>query len=111
MHSPPGRGTISGADMPQGEEYMRLVAIAAIGLLAGLLALGVSARAEDASTPIGNIGKQWEATYNSGDAAKLAALYAEDATFSSGVLGVLHGRAEIEKAVANIMKTMPKIVI
>jgi uncharacterized protein (TIGR02246 family) len=79
----------------------------------GLLAILVTspAYADDAMTVLQDIGSKWQTAYNSGDAAKVADLYLQDAVFSSGVLGTLKGRAEIEKAVADQMKKTPKITV
>ena len=58
-----------------------------------------------------DIASKWQAAYNNGDAGKIADLYVQDAVFSSGVLGVLKGKSEIEKALADQMKRAPKITL
>jgi ketosteroid isomerase-like protein len=86
--------------------FRTLVAAAAV------LTIAISpAYADDALTVLEDFGSKWQTAYNSGEAAKIADLYVPDATFSSGVLGSLHGKAEIEKAVANQMKLTPQITI
>ena len=60
---------------------------------------------------IQDLGSRWQNAYNNGDAAKIADLYLPDAVLSSGVLGTLKGKAEIEKAVADQMKKNPKITV
>jgi uncharacterized protein (TIGR02246 family) len=79
----------------------------------GLVAMLITspAYADEAMTVIQDIGSKWQNAYNSGDAAKIADLYVQDAVFSSGVLGTLKGKAEIEKAVADQMKKSPKITV
>jgi uncharacterized protein (TIGR02246 family) len=63
----------------------------------------------DAMSVFQETSKAWETAYNAGEAGSIAALYAEDATFISGALGSLKGRAAIEKAVADQMKKSPSI--
>ena len=67
------------------------------------------AYADEGMTVIQDLGSKWQTAYNSGQAGKVADLYVQDAVFSSGVLGSLKGKAEIEKAVADQMKKTPKI--
>jgi uncharacterized protein (TIGR02246 family) len=80
-------------------------------LLAAVLLIASPAYADDAMTVAQNIASKWQAAYNNGDAGKIADLYVQDAVFSSGVLGVLKGRSEIEKALADQMKRAPKITL
>jgi uncharacterized protein (TIGR02246 family) len=79
----------------------------------GLVAMLITspAYADEAMTVVQDLGSKWQNAYNSGDAAKIADLYVPDAVFSSGVLGTLKGKAEIEKAVADQMKKTPKITV
>ena len=67
--------------------------------------------ADEALTVIHDIGAKWQTAWNNGDAGKTAGVYLPDAVFSSGVLGRLKGRAEIEKAVTDQMKQTPKLTI
>jgi ketosteroid isomerase-like protein len=69
------------------------------------------AYADDATTVIKDLGSKWQTAYNSGDAGKVADLYVPDAVFSSGVLGTLKGKPEIEKAIANQMTKTPTITV
>jgi uncharacterized protein (TIGR02246 family) len=64
-----------------------------------------------AMTVVQDLASKWQNAYNSGDAKKIADLYVPDAVFSSGVLGMLKGRPEIETALADQMKKTPKITI
>jgi len=80
-------------------------------LLAAVLLIASPAYADDAMTVAQNIASKWQAAYNNGDAGKIADLYVQDAVFSSGVLGVLKGKSEIEKALADQMKKTPKITL
>jgi ketosteroid isomerase-like protein len=59
----------------------------------GLVAMLITspAYADEAMTVVQDIGSKWQNAYNSGDAAKIADLYVQDAVFSSGVLGTLKG--------------------
>jgi uncharacterized protein (TIGR02246 family) len=79
----------------------------------GLIAMLVTspAYADEAMTVAQDIASKWQTAYNNGDAGKMADLYVQDAVFSSGVLGVLKGKSEIEKALADQMKKTPKITI
>jgi hypothetical protein len=79
----------------------------------GLIAMPVTspAYADEAMTVAQDIGSKWQTAYNNGDAGKIADLYVQDAVFSSGVLGVLKGKSEIEKALADQMKRAPKITL
>ena len=61
------------------------------------------AYADEAMTVAQDIASKWQTAYNSGDAGKIADLYVQDAIFSSGVLGMLKGKSEIEKALADLM--------
>jgi uncharacterized protein (TIGR02246 family) len=80
-------------------------------LLAVALLIASPAYADDAMTVAQDIASKWQAAYNNGDAGKIADLYVQDAVFSSGVLGVLKGKSEIEKALADQMKKAPKITL
>jgi ketosteroid isomerase-like protein len=80
-----------------------------LGLVAVLIAS--SADADEATTVFQDLASKWQNAWNSGDAKKLADLYAPDAIFSSGVLGMLKGRDEIEHALADQMKKTPKITL
>jgi hypothetical protein len=58
-------------------------------------------------TVLQDMATKWTTAYNSGEAGKIADLYVQDAIFSSGVLGTLKGKAEIEKALVDQMKSHP----
>ena len=49
------------------------------------------------------IAEQWKAAYNAGDPEKVAALYAQDATYLTQhfITGIVHGRAAIKAYVKN----------
>ena len=81
--------------------------------LLGVVAMLITspAYADEAMTVVQDLGSKWQNAYNSGDAGKVADLYVQDAVFSSGVLGTLKGKAEIEKAVADQIKKNPKITV
>jgi hypothetical protein len=81
-----------------------------LALVVGIL-LTSPAYADEATTVVQDLGSKRQNAYNSGDAAKIADLYLPDAILSSGVLGTLNGRAEIEKAVADQIKKNPKITV
>ena len=68
--------------------------------LIAFAAITSPAYADEAMTVAKNIVSKWETAYNSGNAGDIANLYVQDAVFSSGVLGVLKGKSEIEKALA-----------
>jgi ketosteroid isomerase-like protein len=83
-------------------------------LIASLLIVGLNlsaAHADDALSVLQDTGKAWETAYNAGNSNGVAALYADEATFNSGVLGALKGKAAIEKAVAEQMKKTPTIKV
>lgn len=65
--------------------------------------------AEDATPSMQDMTAKWVAAWNGGDATKLVVLYAPDAVWSSGVLGHVTGKADIEKAAAAQMKKTPQI--
>jgi ketosteroid isomerase-like protein len=67
--------------------------------------------ADDGMTVFQGISSKWQAAFNSGDAGKVAAMYLPDAMFSSGILGMLKGRTEIEAALAKMLKQAPKITV
>jgi ketosteroid isomerase-like protein len=92
-----------------GENAMKLPPLVVVAVAAA--SIGPAYAANEGLMVLQEFGTKWQTSYNSGDAAKIADLYVPDAVFSSGVLGTLHGKAEIEKAVANQMKATPKITI
>jgi uncharacterized protein (TIGR02246 family) len=67
--------------------------------------------ADEAMTVLQDLGSKWQTAYNNGEPAKFADLYTEDAFFSSGVLGTLKGKPQIEKAIADQIKKTPKITV
>jgi hypothetical protein len=81
-----------------------------LGLVIGIL-ITSPAYGDEATTVVQDLGSKWQNAYNSGDATKIADLYLPDAILSSGVLGTLKGKAEIEKAVADQIKKNPKITV
>jgi SnoaL-like domain len=87
------------------EELMKLCSL-------GLLAMLVTspAYADEAMTVAQDIVSKWQTAYNNGDAAKVAALYTQDAVWVSPT-GIEKGKAEIEKVVANLMKQSPKLTV
>jgi hypothetical protein len=80
-------------------------------ILMAVVAITPPAYADEAMTVAQEIVSNWQTAYNSGNAGKIADLYVQDAVFSSGVLGVLRGKSEIEKALADQMKKAPKITL
>jgi uncharacterized protein (TIGR02246 family) len=68
----------------------------AIEAIAAVAMLASSAACADRPT-VEALNAQWDKTFNSGDAAALAALYHPNATVSPGNGKVVAGRAEIEK--------------
>jgi ketosteroid isomerase-like protein len=62
-------------------------------------------------TVLQDMATKWTTAYNNGEAGKIADLYVQDAIFSSGVLGTLKGKAEIEKALVDQMKKSPKLTV
>jgi hypothetical protein len=81
-------------------------------IMAMLIALtGPAYAADEAMTVLQDFGSKWQTAYNNGEPGKVADLYAQDAVFSSGVLGNLRGKSEIEKAIANQMKLTAKITV
>ena len=80
-------------------------------ILMAVVAITPPAYADEAMTVAQEIVSNWQTAYNSGNAGKIADLYVQDAVFSSGVLGVLKGKSEIEKALADQMKKAPKITL
>jgi len=79
-----------------------------LGLAAALITS--PAYADEAMTVAQEIVSKWQTAYNNGDAAKVAALYTEDAIWVSPT-GIEKGKAEIEKAVANLIKRSPKLTV
>ena len=82
--------------------------------LIAVVAITSPAYADEAMTVAKDIVSKWQTAYNSGNAGNagnIADLYVQDAVFSSGVLGVLKGKSEIEKALADQMKKTPKITL
>jgi hypothetical protein len=84
--------------------------IAAAGLML-VMAIPATYAADDGMTIIQDFGTKWQDGWNSGDPTKVSDLYATDAALSSGVLGTVKGKSEIEKALAAQMKKMPKLSI
>jgi hypothetical protein len=80
-------------------------------ILIAFAAITSPAYADEAMTVAKDIVSKWETAYNSGNVGNIANLYVQDAVFSSGVLGVLKGKSEIEKALAEQMKKTPKITL
>jgi uncharacterized protein (TIGR02246 family) len=78
----------------------------------GLVAMLVTspAYADEAMTVAQDIVSKWQTAYNNGDAATVAALYTQDAVWVRPT-GIEKGKAEIEKAVANLMKQSPKLTV
>lgn len=66
-----------------------------VGAFAFALALSGPAWADRAT--VEKLNAEWDKAFNAGDAASLAALYADKATVSPGNGKVVTGRAEIEK--------------
>ncbi len=66
--------------------------------------LAVSAHAQDALKTATDMGNKWAATYDSGDAAALAAMFTQDGVFNPPPGTTLKGREAIEKAFAARMK-------
>ena len=91
---------------PYREESMKLCSL---GLAAMLITSPVYA--DEAMTVLQDLGSKWQTAYNNGEPAKFADLYTEDAFFSSGVLGTLKGKPQIEKAIADQIKKTPKITV
>ncbi len=67
--------------------------------------------ADDGMSVFQGLSSKWQAAFNSGDAGKVGAIYLPDAMFSSGILGMLKGRTEIETALAKMLKQAPKITV
>jgi hypothetical protein len=80
-------------------------------ILIAFAAITSPAYADEAMTVAKDIVSKWETAYNSGNAGNISNLYVQDTVFSSGVLGVLKGKSEIEKALAEQMKKAPKITL
>ena len=76
-----------------------------------VVAITSPAYADEAMTVAQDIVSKWQTAWNIGNAGQIADLYVQDAVFSSGVLGVLKGKSEIEKALADQMKKTPKITL
>jgi len=83
--------------------------LCSLGLAAMLITSPVYA--DEAMTVLQDLGSKWQTAYNNGEPAKFADLYTQDAFFSSGVLGTLKGKPEIEKAIADQIKKTPKITV
>lgn len=79
-----------------------------LGLVAILFAS--PAYADEATTVAQDLATKWQTAYNNGDAAKVAALYMQDAVWVRPT-EVDKGKAEIEKAVASLMKQFPKLTV
>ena len=69
---------------------------AAIAAIALATALGGAAAAGEASADLEALAKAWDEAFNSGDAAKVASMYTEDARVITGSGDVKVGRDEIE---------------
>lgn len=65
-------------------------------LLAAVLVLPATASGQDAEAALEEIPKAWQAAYNAGDAAALAALYAEDAMLLPPGSEPVEGREAIQ---------------
>jgi uncharacterized protein (TIGR02246 family) len=91
------------------KRFMAKFGMPSLALVAMLIAC--PANADEAMTVFQNLASNWQNAWNIGDAKKLADLYAPDAIFSSGVLGMLKGRDEIERALADQIKKTPKITL
>jgi uncharacterized protein (TIGR02246 family) len=78
----------------------------------GLLAMLVTspAYADEAMTVAQDLASKWQIAYNNGDAAKVADLYLQDAIWVRPT-EIDKGKAEIEKAVANLIKQFPKLTV
>ena len=85
---------------------MKLRSLGLIGML-----VTSPAYADEAMTVAQDVASKWQTPYNNGDAGKIADLYVQDAVFSSGVLGVLKGKSEIQAALADQIKKAPKITL
>ena len=83
--------------------------LCSLGLAAMLITSPVYA--DEAMTVLQDLASKWQTAYNNGEPAKFADLYTQDAFFSSGVLGTLKGKPEIEKAIADQIKKTPKITV
>ena len=75
---------------------VRLPAIVGVVLSVGHLAAPGAAKAEDMSAEVTEMYADWDAAFNAGNAAEVAAMYAEDAKVIAGDGTVKTGRAEIE---------------
>jgi len=62
------------------------------------------ARAQDAMKVADELGAKWQAAYNSGDAAAIAALFTTDAVFNAPSGAALSGHEAIEKAIGGRIK-------
>jgi uncharacterized protein (TIGR02246 family) len=69
---------------------------AGLAVLALAAPLPAFAQAMDLRTEIAKVSEAWQAAYNAGDAAALAALYAEDATILPPGGDAVSGRAAIQ---------------
>lgn len=77
-----------------------------IALVVLCVVAGAPARADDAKA-FADLTKQWETSYNAGDAAAVAALYTEDGTMLPPNAAAASGRKAIEAAVKNDMAANP----
>ena len=68
------------------------------------------AYADEAMTVAQDLASKWQTAYNGGDAAKVADLYMQDAVWVRPN-EIDKGKAEIEKAVASLMKQFPKLTV
>jgi ketosteroid isomerase-like protein len=88
------------------EKSMKLCSL---GLAAMLITSPVYA--DEAMTVLQDLGSKWQTAYNNGEPAKFADLYTQDAFFSSGVLGTLKGKPEIEEGDCRPNQEDPKITV
>jgi uncharacterized protein (TIGR02246 family) len=65
--------------------------------------------ADNSMAVLHEVSTKWQTAFNAGDTAKLAALYAPDALFASGILGMLNGKPEIEAALSKMLQQKPQI--
>jgi hypothetical protein len=83
-----------------------------LGAAGLLLVLANSTYAADGGLAIvQDFATKWQDGYNSGDATKVFDLYATDAVLSSGILGTIKGKPEIERVVAAQIKKNPTIKV
>ena len=81
--------------------------IQVIVLSLALLGLASSVSAQVSASPLAELDKQYEAALNARDAAKVAALFAEDAVYVPPGMAALSGPKAIQEHHATIFKEMP----